>query len=629
MKVSKKNMGTMQVGVPHLPKSIFSIIGMINYTIVVFLNAFTDLGHKIIIQNTVFKVYDSSEQIMLTAIVNALVLLPFIMIFSPAGFLADKYAKSKIMQHSALAAVMITLCITFAYYQGWFLFAFIMTFLLALQSAIYSPAKYGYIKELVGEKYISAGNAVIQATTTVAILGGMITYTVLFENFYDKTLVTQIDILKAIAPLGWLLVISSIIEWFLALRLPNTQIEVSNRKFILKRYITGAYLFKNIKAITRKKEIFNAILALSLFWSISQVVLAIFGEYAKTEMGITNTIFVNGVIALAGIGIVIGSIIVAKLSKYHINLGLTGIGALFLTIIVFIVPFVHSMFIIAMMFTLFGIFSAFLLVPLNARIQYLSSNVHLGMILAANNFVQNVFMISFLLLTTLFAYKEMNAEILFYFMGFVGIYLIYTLFKHYVVEIFWSVAGFILSLRYRFEYIGLENVPADKGVLLVGNHVSWLDWAILQFPFERKISFMMDKSIYSYKYFKPVVKKGKVIPLSSRGFKDAFRVASQRLKDGTIVVVFPEGAITKTSQIQSFHKGIELIEPNYDGVIVPFFIDGLFGSIFAKNQQQNQHKNFFSRRIVSINFAKPMPTDTKVDMIQQSINQIKDSYETQ
>lgn len=57
-------------------KKIFEIAGVLNYLTVVFFNAFTDLGHKIIIQNTVFKVYDGATQIMLTAVVNALMLLP-------------------------------------------------------------------------------------------------------------------------------------------------------------------------------------------------------------------------------------------------------------------------------------------------------------------------------------------------------------------------------------------------------------------------------------------------------------------------------------------------------------------------------------------------------------------------
>ncbi len=94
------------------------ISGFLPYLAVVFLNAFVDLGHKIVIQNTIFKTYSGQEQVVLTAIVNGLILLPFILLFSPAGFLADRFAKPRIIRHAALAAVVATLAITFCYYQG-------------------------------------------------------------------------------------------------------------------------------------------------------------------------------------------------------------------------------------------------------------------------------------------------------------------------------------------------------------------------------------------------------------------------------------------------------------------------------------------------------------------------------
>ncbi len=128
---------------------LFKIAGFVPFVTMIFLNAFVDLGHKIIIQNTLFKTYDGDAQILLTAIVNALILLPFVLLFSPSGYLADRHPKNKVMRVSAWAAVAITSAITLFYYLGWFWPAFAMTFLLAMQSAIYSPSKYGYIKELV------------------------------------------------------------------------------------------------------------------------------------------------------------------------------------------------------------------------------------------------------------------------------------------------------------------------------------------------------------------------------------------------------------------------------------------------------------------------------------------------
>ncbi|MFA6136740.1 MAG: MFS transporter [Sulfurimonas sp.] len=606
---------------------LFAITGFINYLIVIFLNAFTDLGHKIIIQNTVFKVYDGQIQIVLTAIVNALILLPFILAFSPSGFLADKFPKNKIMEYASIFAIVITLGITYSYYQGWFFTAFAMTFLLGLQAAIYGPAKYGYIKELVGVKFISSGNGAVQATTTVAILGGIIFYTILFEGMLDDSFKTKEDILLLIAPLGWLLVLSSVIEWFLTSKLPNKMVEISKREFTFARYIKGAYLRKNLKIIKRKKEVFEAIIGLSLFWSISQVVLAVFGEYAKSELGVTNTIFVQGVMALAGIGIVIGSIMAANLSKHYINTGLVAIGSVGITLLVFLIPFVSSMGVMAFMFTLFGISAGFLMVPLNAHIQFLSPRVHLGVVLAGSNFIQNVFMFSFLVLTTLFAYFGMNSELLFYLMFFVGVYLSYMLYKRYSVMTIWAIMELIFRTRHSYNYVGLENIPSTKAVLLLGNHVSWIDWIILQLSINRRISFMMDRDIYKWRGFNLLFKKGEVIPLSPKAFKDAFKEAHGRLKNGKIVALYPEGEIARTSDIAEFNRGYELIPNDYDGVIIPFFIDGVFGSTFSKYKPK-ERKSFFRRREISVYFAPPVSKDTKADELRKIVQNMKERYET-
>lgn len=605
---------------------LFAITGVINYLLVVFLNAFTDLGHKIIIQNTIFKIYDGHTQIVLTAIVNALVLLPFIMMFSPSGFLADRFPKNIIMKHSAALAVLITLGITYSYYYGHFYTAFAMTFLLALQSAIYGPAKYGYIKELVGVNFITLGNGAVQAITTVAILGGIIFYTVLFEGMYSDDLMTKEDILRVIAPIGWLLVIGSLLEWFLASKLPNKMIKQSEKSFKLKRYLNGTYLFKNLKIIKRKKEIIEAIVALSLFWSISQVVLAIFGEYAKSELGVTNTIFVQGVMALAGVGIVVGSLMAASFSKYYINTGLVAIGSVGITIIVFLVPFVSSMGVIAFMFMLFGVFSGLLMVPLNAHIQFLSPSVHLGTILAGSNFIQNIFMFTFLLLTTLFAYFGMNAEVLFYLMAFVGLYLSVMVVKRYMVMTFYSIMEMISRTRHVYSYEGLENIPQDQAVLFLGNHVSWLDWIILQLPMKRQINFLMDKDIYHWPVFNIFFKKGEAIPVSPKASKDAFKEAHNRLLNGKMVALYPEGEITTDGELGKFYRGYELIPQNYDGVIIPFYIDGLFGSMFSKHKPSNK-KSFFKRRKIKVYFDKPIPKNTNADELKDIIQKLKDKYE--
>ena len=106
--------------------SVLKIRGFAAFIAMVFLNAFVDLGHKIIVQNVVFKVYDDQTQIVLTAILNGLILLPFVLMFSPAGYISDRFAKTSVMRISAWLAVILTLLITYSYHRGNFHFAFIL-----------------------------------------------------------------------------------------------------------------------------------------------------------------------------------------------------------------------------------------------------------------------------------------------------------------------------------------------------------------------------------------------------------------------------------------------------------------------------------------------------------------------
>ena len=103
---------------------LIKLRGFAAFMAMVFLNAFVDLGHKIVVQNTVFKVYEGTTQVVLTAILNALILLPFVLLFTPAGFLSDRHPKPRVMRVAAAAAVVLTLLITLFYHLGWFWPAF-------------------------------------------------------------------------------------------------------------------------------------------------------------------------------------------------------------------------------------------------------------------------------------------------------------------------------------------------------------------------------------------------------------------------------------------------------------------------------------------------------------------------
>jgi len=363
-----------------------------------------DLGHKIIVQNTIFKIYDDAAQVGLTAVVNALILLPFILLFTPAGYLSDRFAKPGIMRWSAFSAVIVTLLITLSYYQGWFISAFALTFVLAAQSAIYSPAKYGYIRELAGKTEIAPANGFLQATTIVAILSGIFVFTILFESLLsDQVYQNEADIIRLIAPLGWCLVGLSLLELLLAWRLPVLLPSQKEHRFNWAAYTQGKQLKTNVKLVTTKPIIWFSILGLSLFWALSQTMLAVFPAFAKIVLNEDNTIIIQGLLACSGLGIISGSLLAGKLCRQQIHFPVILVGAIGLISMLFVIPYLSAVIPFALTIIGFGFFGGLFIIPLNALIQMHADITQLGSVLAANNWVQNLAMISFLILTYLVA----------------------------------------------------------------------------------------------------------------------------------------------------------------------------------------------------------------------------------
>ncbi len=603
--------------------NLFRIRGFFPYILMIFLNAFVDLGHKITIQNTVFKTYDGDALIILTAIVNSLILLPFILLFTPSGFLADKYPKNKVMLVTAWGAVGLTSLITLFYYIGWFWVAFCMTFLLAVQSAFYSPAKYGYIKEIVGKERLARGNGVVQATTTIAILAGTFVFSILFEMYLaDVIFSTKQDVLQVIAPIGWFLIAGAIVELFLAYRLPDTQELDESMRFDWSKYRTGHYFADNIKAVKSHEVIFLSIIGLAIFWAIGQVLLAAFPAFAKDNLGVLDTRIIQGMLACAGIGIMFGSIIAGKVSKNYIETGLIPIGSLGVATCLFILPGLESVPAHGLNILLLGMLGGIFIIPLNALIQFHAGEHILGRVLAGNNLIQNIVMLSFLILTVVFSLVEIS-NLLFILLTVValagGFYTVYKLPQSLVRFIVTSAIG----LRYRLEVLGFRNIPETGGVLMLGNHVSWIDWAIIQMAAPRPIRFVMEKGIYRKWYLKRFFDLFEVIPIAGGASKSTLKTIAELISAGEVVCLFPEGTLSRSGQLTEFHHGYEKAAEAVvasGGVILPFYLRGLWGTRFSRaGDRLKTIRATGGKHHIIIEFGKPLPMDTKADELKQRI----------
>ena len=599
------------------------IAGAMPFFAAVFLNAFVDLGHKITIQNTVFKLQDGPKQVILIAIVNGLILLPFILLLSPAGFLSDKYRKTEIMRLSAWAAVGITLAITAFYYLGWFWAAFAMTFLLAAQSAIYSPAKYGYIRELFGKERLGEANGVVSALSICAILAGIFAFSILFEIWFPAGAVSEAEVLRAIAPVGWLLVLNSLVEVVMMYRLPAQAATGVGENFNVKKYMSGQLFKEDLQPLVKRKVIRLCVIGLATFWAVGQVMLAAFPAFVKEEMHVTNTIVVQGILACSGIGIALGSIFAGRFSRDYIETGLLPVGAVGIAIGLLLLPFADSAAMAAFAFLLVGFMGGMFIVPLNALIQFHAGEHELGRTLAANNWFQNVVMLSFLGLTVAFALAGLSSKALLHLIAVVavigGCYTIYQLPQ----SLTRFVLSFIMSRRYRVAVQGMDNIPAKGGVLLLGNHVSWVDWAIVQLACPRPVRFVMIRSIYERWYLKWLFDLFGCIPIEQgASSRNALSTVAQALSIGDVVCLFPEGVISRTGHLAEFRRGFERAceEASDDVGILPFYLRGLWGSQFSRSSSRlKSTSSRFARRDLILAFGKSLPKATTADVLKRRV----------
>src|SRR5882724_5947796 len=162
---------------------------------------------------------------------------------------------------------------------------------------------------------------------------------------------------------------------------------------------------------------------------------------------------------------------------------------------------------------------------------------------------------------------------------------------------------------YRVNAIGLENLPRG-GFLLVPNHISWVDALVLQLACPRPIRYVIDQQYYHKPILHPILRALGCIPISIRHSHAAVRAAAERIADGEIVCVFPEGQLERRGVLLRLHRGYELIARHANAQVVPVWLDQLWGSIFSF--QGGRFFTKFPKRIrypVTIAFGKPLKAE--------------------
>jgi acyl-[acyl-carrier-protein]-phospholipid O-acyltransferase / long-chain-fatty-acid--[acyl-carrier-protein] ligase len=169
------------------------------------------------------------------------------------------------------------------------------------------------------------------------------------------------------------------------------------------------------------------------------------------------------------------------------------------------------------------------------------------------------------------------------------------------------LARAVARVLYHVRTSGAENIPATGGALLIANHISYVDVVVMQLACPRPIRFVGFKGLRRNWFFRWCFDISGCISVSEAPV-DGMREAVRALQRGELVLIFPEGHISRTGQLMEIRKGFELIANRANVPVVAAALDGLWGSIFSFAGNKYLWK---SPRLmptpVFIAFGKPTP----------------------
>lgn len=297
-------------------------------------------------------------------------LLAYIVLAPFVGAIADGFSKGRVM---LLANLLKCLAVGFLLVGGNPFLAYAMV---GIGACIYSPAKYGILKEIKGEEFLVKANAMIEGSTIAAILIGVVLGGVLADTAVAKGSFTGVITLVAATYIA-----ATISNLFIP-KLPALHQQPIRPKKLMKQFIND---FKILwtdfpsRMTLMGTGLFFGIGATMRFWLIAWVPLALDITDNKTPA------ILNAVVA---VGIVIGSGLASRipLSQAHRVMS-AGVG---MGIGVVLLSMTNSLQVAYVWLVLTGICGGLFLVPLNALLQKQGHQlVGGGHAVAIQNFVEN------------------------------------------------------------------------------------------------------------------------------------------------------------------------------------------------------------------------------------------------
>jgi 1-acyl-sn-glycerol-3-phosphate acyltransferase len=551
----------------------------------------------------------------MVALSGAIFISPFFFFSAISGQLADKFDKAAVIRATKIAEIVVMGLGAAAFVAGSVPALLGVLFLMGLQSTIFGPCKYSILPQHLSEEELVTGNALIEMGTYLAILLGTMAGGVLIGRDGGELVVAGGVVVTALA--GW--AASQLIP---AAPSSSPDLPVSLNPI--------GPTWELVRLCQKVPSVYRSVLGISWFWLFGSAFLSLFPSYTKEVLGGSESL-ATLFLAVFSVGIGLGSMLCERFSRERLELGLVPIGAFGMSLFTLDLWWIgqpwatpaEPLGVAAFLSTFAGLrivadllllamSGGFMIVPMYTLVQWRTDPSETSRVIAGNNIINALFMVvGAVALAGLFAAGLTTVQV-FLALALVNAAVavhIYTVVPEFLLRF---VVWVLSNVVYRLDVTGHRNVPIDGPVVLVANHVSFIDWFVMAAAIKRPARFVMHHSYYQIPVVRWLFRQARVIPIASAKedpalLEAAFEQIHAELQDEQVVCIFPEGRITDNGEMYPFRPGIERIVARDPVPVIPVAMSGLWGSYFSRAGGAALRRPF--RRVWSrlrVNIGAPM-----------------------
>lgn len=145
-----------------------------------------------------------------------------------------------------------------------------------------------------------------------------------------------------------------------------------------------------------------------------------------------------------------------------------------------------------------------------------------------------------------------------------------------------AVVRGLFAVLYRFESVGVHNIPAEGGVLICANHISLRDPISVGIHVKRQVKFMAKAELFKIPVFGWLVRQLGAFPVKRGGVsKESIKTSLTILRQGEVMGIFPEG--TRNSDSEAAKRGAASFALRSDATVIPAAIIGEY-KLFRKTK---------------------------------------------